>query len=147
MHANMESEVEVKKPSPTVAPPRLATVPVTDDQRPSRTYGLRFEEPAQRPQPAAAASPAPPTSPSRTVMDVVTPKPAPPADGDSPPIASLPSAEKTTPHPSKKQPKPPKPAKVPRVAGNGVGLAIFATVVIVLGLAAMAVYAYIKTQK
>lgn len=43
----------------------------------------------------------------------------------------------------KEKPKAQKPAKKPR---NGVGMAIFATMVIVLGLAAMATYAYIKTQ-
>jgi hypothetical protein len=42
------------------------------------------------------------------------------------------------------KPTTPKPPKQP---GNGVGLAIVATVVIVLSLAVLATYAYIKTQK
>jgi hypothetical protein len=40
--------------------------------------------------------------------------------------------------------KPPKPSKPPRQPG--VGLAIFATMVIVLGLAALATYAYLRTN-
>ncbi len=44
---------------------------------------------------------------------------------------------------AKEKPKKPAAAKKP---GNGVGMAIFATMVIVLGLASMATYAYLQTQ-
>lgn len=43
--------------------------------------------------------------------------------------------------------QPAKVEKPPRQSGNGVGAAIFATVVIILGLAGLAVLAYIKTKK
>lgn len=42
-----------------------------------------------------------------------------------------------------KPPKPPRPSKQP---GNGVGAAIAATVIIVLGLAVLITYAYLKTN-
>ena len=85
------------------------------------------------------------TKPVRaSAMDVVTPRlpasepvavaPAPPAEAADPKAKSVSAKEK---------PKAPKPAKKPR---NGVGMAIFATIIIVLGLAAMATYAYLKTQ-
>jgi hypothetical protein len=41
----------------------------------------------------------------------------------------------------------PKATKPQKPANNGVGLAIVATVIIVLGLACLAVFAYIKTKK
>jgi hypothetical protein len=78
--------------------------------------------------------------PAAPVMDVVTPAAvkAVPADAepkDKPAPVETPKA--------KVQQKPAKPAKK---RGNGVGMAIFATIVIVLGLAAMATYAYLKTK-
>ncbi|HEX7633346.1 MAG TPA: hypothetical protein VF401_03400 [Candidatus Saccharimonadales bacterium] len=75
------------------------------------------------------------------VMDVVAPPPAsPPAEPSASPAVA--------PVEPKKQAKPaPAPTKPPRQPSNGVGMAIFATVVIVLGLAALATYAYLQTAK
>lgn len=72
-------------------------------------------------------------------MDVV----APPA-GDHP-EAPLPRQ----PEPAKKPDKPAPAAKPPqpKQPKNGVGLAIFATMVIVVTLAALATYAYLQTNK
>jgi len=39
-----------------------------------------------------------------------------------------------------------KPPKQPKSRGSGVSLAVFATIVIVLGLGALFVYAYLRTQ-
>jgi hypothetical protein len=88
-------------------------------------------------------------------MDVVAPaqaaakpeavavKPAPPEDALDPkekePLAKT---DKDKAAAKSKVEKP----KAPKKPGNGVGMAIVATVIIVFGLAAMATYAYIKTQ-
>lgn len=95
----------------------------------------------QSPQVNQSSSPQPSTEqPAATpVMDVTPPRQEaqlhqPPAEEESP-------EQPTKPHDAPKQNKPPKPPK------NGVGMAIFATVVIVLGLAALATYAYIKTSR
>jgi hypothetical protein len=48
---------------------------------------------------------------------------------------------------SEEEQKKPVANKPPKQPGNGVGLAITATVVIVFGLAALATYAYLKTTK
>jgi hypothetical protein len=45
------------------------------------------------------------------------------------------------------KPEAPAKPKVPKQPGNGVALAIIATVVIVLGLAALATYAYLASVK
>jgi hypothetical protein len=97
---------------------------------------------------AAPASPA--TKPTHApAMDVVAPHgPAPVAvepepatkDADEKDKQALTEALKDA---KKDKPKKPAAAKEP---SNGVGMAIFATMVIVLGLAAMATYAYLKTQ-
>jgi hypothetical protein len=50
-------------------------------------------------------------------------------------------------HATVQKSKPAKVKKPPKQSSGGVGGAIFATVVIVLGLAGLAVFAYIKTQK
>ncbi len=82
-------------------------------------------------------------------MDVVaTHSPAPVAVEPEPADSDAGDKDKPTPAASKKDavkdmPKKPRAAKK---SGNGVGMAIFATMVIVLGLAAMATYAYLKTQ-
>jgi len=86
--------------------------------------------------------------PQTPAMDVVAPKPSTP---EPVAVAPAPPAEETDPKETpapveihKNKPKAHKPsAKKPH---NGVGVAILATVVIVLGLAAMATYAYLKTQ-
>lgn len=73
-------------------------------------------------------------------MDVVSP---PPATEKAPaPEASKPTDEKPKHDPPKKAEHKP---STPKQPGTGVGLAIFATIVIVLGLAALATYAYLKT--
>jgi uncharacterized protein HemX len=80
-------------------------------------------------------------TPAKPVMDVAPPKP--------PEVHPDPSEEKPD-KPAKTDkpaPKPKRPAPPKKSADNsGVGMAIAATVVIVLGLAAMATYAYLKTQ-
>jgi uncharacterized protein HemX len=50
-------------------------------------------------------------------------------------------------HATVQKSQPAKVKKPPKQSSGGVGGAIFATVVIVLGLAGLAVFAYIKTQK
>ncbi len=78
-------------------------------------------------------------------MDVMAPRPAPPEAGQEPLAAAPPDKtdreSKKPPAPKKAEAKP----AAPKQPGTGVGLAIFATVVIVLGLAALATYAYLKT--
>lgn len=65
-------------------------------------------------------------------MDVVA-APAPTADEAA-----------SKPEPKRADHKPPKPEKAPRRRDGNVMAAIFATVIIVLGLAALAVFAYLK---
>lgn len=85
------------------------------------------------------------------VMDVVAPPPEPMTEAKAEPTASThtpgpkPSSPFLPAHQSAPTPKPPKHHAPPKT--GGVGGAIFATVVIVLGLAALAVYAYIKQPK
>jgi hypothetical protein len=104
--------------------------------------------------------PVSPESVSHPVMNVVAPPPASSEDktSDQPPVvppplntapavvsASVPvEAEKNL----KKLDKTPRPAKAGGVkkSGDGVIAAIVATVIIVLGLATLSVYAYIKTK-
>ncbi|HZL08077.1 MAG TPA: hypothetical protein VFC50_02695 [Candidatus Dormibacteraeota bacterium] len=78
------------------------------------------------------------------IMDVVAPPPAEPADGSAP--GTPPVTDPSTPAPAAPpaHQKAPPQAKKPRAAG--VNAAIFATVVIVLGLAVLAVYAYTKQK-
>ena len=77
----------------------------------------------------------PPPRPARPIaMDVVPPRKLAPAP--SGPVAVEPAP-----------PNEDKAAPAPKEPGNGVGMAIFATVIIVLSLATLATYAYIKTQK
>jgi hypothetical protein len=86
--------------------------------------------------------------PVKPVMDVRPPQPetaansavheAPPEPDDSEPEAKAAKAEKP--------PKPTKVVKPKQPRGNGVTAAIFASVVIILGLAALAVYAYLKSN-
>jgi hypothetical protein len=70
---------------------------------------------------------------------------------DQPPPTRTPAASATpaaaAAKPTVVKTQPGKVEKPPRQSSNGVGLAIFATVVIILGLAGLAVLAYIKTQK
>lgn len=73
-------------------------------------------------------------------MDVVSPPPT--AEKAPAPEATKPSEDKPKHESSKKVEH--KPAR-PKQPGTGIGLAIFATIVIVLGLAALATYAYLKT--
>lgn len=81
-------------------------------------------------------------------MDVVPPQPPAAPAVEPEPVAAAPPdqgqpqpPQPPSPPPQQKAPPKPKPPKKPR---NGVGTAIFATVIIVLGLAALAVYAYLK---
>lgn len=74
-------------------------------------------------------------------MDVVT---APPPDKLDDKPADRPT-DKPADKPVGKAPPPP-PPKAPKQPGHGVGMAIFATVVIVLALAGLATVAYVKTH-
>ena len=81
-------------------------------------------------------------------MDVVAPKPTAPEPVKAAPqqAVDLPVAE---PESATKKPKPAEKAPVakpPKAPKNGVGLAVFATIVIVLGLGALMVYAYLRTN-
>lgn len=81
-------------------------------------------------------------------MDVVAPKPAAPEPVRAAPqqAVDLPVAE---PESTAKKPKPAEKtpvAKPPKKPRTGVGLAVFATIVIVLGLGALMVYAYLRTN-
>ena len=96
---------------------------------------LMAELPTPSPAPPNPAQPAAPTP--NPVMDVVAPPVAPAPPQDSPPTP--PKAE-TKPVAATKTNKPKPPAK------QGVTAAIVATVIIVLGLAALAVVAYIKQK-
>jgi hypothetical protein len=75
---------------------------------------------------------------NQPVMDVVAP---PPASAENPEQAEQPKGEEAKP-----ADKPEEQAKQPphEEPSNGVGMAIFATVVVVLSLAALAVYAYLQ---
>jgi uncharacterized protein HemX len=86
-------------------------------------------------KPAEPHLPPQPT-PSAPVMDVVAPKPQ-EAPKDLP---------KATDESVELKPQKPVNTKSAQTAGRGVGLAIFATIVIVLGLAALMVYAYLRTN-
>lgn len=110
-----------------------------------------MEEKTAPPVPAPQAStpehkpPAPATPSHRPVMDVKAP---PPEDGQdaaapTPPPQSLPDADEH------KDKTPAKPAvkKLSKKPRDGVTTAIVATVIIVLGLAILATYAFVKTQK
>lgn len=86
-------------------------------------------------------------TPAKPVMDVAPPRPPAvhpdPTEEKSDPSAGVPPKPGK---PDKSAPKTKRKAGQDKSAGKGVGLAIAATVVIVLGLASMATYAYIKTQ-
>jgi hypothetical protein len=81
------------------------------------------------------------------VMDVVPPKPTEPPK--APPKEERDNDPPPTPHSAEAaHHKPDKPAvaKPPKQPGSGVGLAIFATIVIVLCLGALFTYAYLRTN-
>ena len=89
------------------------------------------------------------TQASTPVMDVSAPpahpKPASPALAQAPAeteAKAKPATDPKTDTDSKK--KATVQGKAPETSSNGVGMAIFATVVIVLGLAGLATYAYLK---
>ena len=80
------------------------------------------------PPPEVAKAPMP-------VMDVVAPPPTPPSASPSPSAQPLNKAAL------------PSMSKAKKAKDSGVGGAIFTAVVIVLGLAALAVYAYLKQPR
>ena len=92
------------------------------------------DKPVSEPKPAAPI----PTP----VMDVVPPPAASAAD-NAPAEAEPAKAAPIAPTPAAKPPKP----VVPKQPSDGVGMAIAGTVIIVLGLAILAVIAYLKTAK
>lgn len=117
---------------PADVPSEVAAKPAPQPQRPVFTDVRRPEGKAATDTKPAASSGAP-------------------ADVPKTPLATSEDVAKLTDDPAKKLDehkhhkaeitKPPKPPRQP-----GVGLAIFATVVIVLGLAALATYAYLQTN-
>jgi len=83
------------------------------------------------------------------VMDVSAPpahpKPASPAIAQAPPETEAKTKEDTdTKATDDSKKKATVQSKVPEKSSSGVGMAIFATVIIVLGLAGLATYAYLK---
>ncbi len=84
-------------------------------------------------------------TPAKPVMDVAPPKPPevhPDPSEEKPDAPAKPTAKL-----DKFALKSKRPAPLKKTGNNtGAGMAIAATVVIVLGLAAMATYAYLKTQ-
>jgi hypothetical protein len=117
-------------------------------------------------QPADAPNPAPVAGP---VMDVVAPPPpAPPPADPAPPNSDSPAPDDNKPHDPPPDDHPgdnghpvedshktkldpslvakPVRAAGPKQPGSGVALAIVGTVIIVLALAGLAVYAYLKTR-
>ena len=89
---------------------------------------------------SAPPPPHPEDKPPHPVMDVVPPKPL--------EVQKTPRDDTTEPSESTTHQKSQKSTitKPPKQPGSGVGLAIFATIVIVLGLAALLVYAYLRTN-
>jgi hypothetical protein len=85
-------------------------------------------------------------------MDIVPPPvSAPSADNALPENLAIPPPDENPAAPDAKTDKLSPPAAAPKPvtqkkSGNSVTMAIIATVIIVLGLAALAVYAYIKTK-
>ena len=102
-------------------------------------------EPVHQQPAQPAAKPAVPP-----VMDVLPPRPLPaeplkmPPQETSPVPATKPeeTAKKTAKEKEAKQTV----TKPPKVPSRGVGLAVFATIIIALGLGAMIVYAYLRTN-
>ena len=78
----------------------------------------------------------------KSVMDIVPP-PAQEQVATAPPEQAADKAEATPATPDKQPEKP----SLPKPKREGVTAAIFATVIIVLGLAALATYAYLKQAK
>lgn len=95
-------------------------------------------------QPVAAPPSTPSPAPLTPIMDVKAPPAVVPEPG-VPPTAPAPAASTS---PAKQPDEPATPAQAPtkKPAAKGVTTAIIATVIIVLGLAALAVYAYTKTK-
>ena len=110
-------------------------------------------EPAPTPEaapapPPAEASSTPPAATQGQTMDVVPPPEKAAQPAEQPPADSEPGTkegEKPAEKPVDAQAALKKVA--PKQSKSGVTLAIIATVIIVLGLAALATYAYLKTTK
>lgn len=107
---------------------------------------MNMEPVRQQPAQPAARPATPP------VMDVVPPRPLPaeplrmpPQDNSSVPVAAPKEVDKKQ---AKKDAKAEKASivKPPKGPKSGVGLAVLATIIIVLGLGAMIVYAYLRTN-
>lgn len=87
----------------------------------------------------------PPAAPSPPVMDVTPPAPmATPPPEDEPDLTQ--NNEPVAPPPNKPKPPKAKASPKPHNPNSSVTAAIVATVIIVLGLAALATYAYLKTR-
>jgi len=99
-----------------------------------------------KPEPVAAPVTEAPQPKPAPVMDVVPP-PATPAlePVGAANVPDMPSS--IVPDPSKKDAKAPAKPGAAKQPGNGVTIAIISTVIIVLALSALAVYAYTKTAK
>lgn len=115
--------------------PKPASPPPTNDAT---------AKPAAAPAMDVVAAPPPQTdrpAPTAGPIDPSSDKPHAPPPADSPPDGKAPVKLSKLELP----PKPAKPvtAKQPR---SGVGPVVFSTIVIVLGLAALAVYAYLKSK-
>ena len=98
-----------------------------------------------KPEPVAAPVTEAPQPKPTPVMDVVPPPAPAPEPAGAANIPDVPSS--IIPEPPKKDAKAPIKPGAAIQPGNGVTLAIIATVIIVLALSALAVYAYTKTAK
>lgn len=84
-------------------------------------------------------------------MDVVPPEPmavkqAPPDEDTGETDQKEKPESQSQPADAKSKTKPPKQPATPKQPKNGVGMAIAGTVIIVLGIAALATYAFLKTR-
>ena len=124
-----------KQPEPVVntdAPAKQPRRSIMDIRRPKTEAASPTP-----PEPASAVTKPTPEKPAEATA-VATPPPEEPAEKSDNPAETLEEPKKS------KTPKPPKPPKQPRQPG--VGLAIFATMIIILGLGALATYAYLRTN-
>lgn len=117
-NAQQPTQPATKPVMDVVPPPRSAVAPVV---------------------PTAAPVPTGPALEPRSIDGVKTPPPLP---GDSDPAAALAKEEQA----QVAQPAKPATPKSPKTPRSGVGLAIFATIVIVLALAALFAYAYLRSN-
>ena len=144
----MDGHTEADKPvaPPAETPDKPQPAPAKPEQH--RRLFADVHKPAVTPKPETQENTPPAAAPPSA-----NPAPAENLPDEMPDMASAPEENaaagddpaKTLDEPKKSKPaKPPRAPKPPRQPG--VGLAIFATTIIILGLAALATYAYLRTN-